>query len=178
MPTIKVFKNNLLRKIPRSPQACYGYSLVFCLGLIGFALYLQTDRLLAPCPLCEMQRLVFLLIAFVSLIALLSKVKHVKSIRWFSGINGTLALIGALLAGHQVWLEIYPPPATSVCGASLSYLFNVLPFSSALKMALLGTGDCAVVTWRLLGLSIPTWSCFAFIALGLVSLYTIKTAPK
>ncbi|NNM58186.1 MAG: disulfide bond formation protein B [Legionellales bacterium] len=172
-----MFKNNPLKKIPRSPRACYTYTLLFCLGLIGFAIYLQTVMSLAPCPLCEIQRLVFLLIAFVSVIALLLKPSY-KGICWFSGIIAILALLGALIAGHQVWLEIYPPPPSTSCGMSLSYLFKVLPFSSAVKMAILGTGDCAVVTWRLLGLSIPAWSFLSFIALSLLSFYTIKVASK
>lgn len=172
-----MFKNNPFKRIPHTTRACYWYMFLFCLGLIGFAIYLQTVMLVAPCPMCEMQRLVFLLIAFISMIALLLKPKH-KGICWFGSITGGLSLLGVLLAGHQVWLEIYPPPASDVCGVSLSYLFKVLPFSSAVKMAILGTGDCAKVTWRLLGLSIPAWSFISYVVLGFLSLYSIKAAPK
>lgn len=172
-----MFINKLIKKMPSSTQACYWYGFLFCITLLGFAVYLETVMLLAPCPLCQLQRLMFLLVAFFSLLGGLTRPKR-KGILWFGFFIGLFALLGALLAGHQVWLENHPPANPNACGMSLSYLFGMLPFSQAVKVAIIGTGDCAAVTWRLLGLSIPAWSLISFIILFMLVLYQMIRAPK
>lgn len=167
----------MFKKIPTSTQACYWYCFLLCIGLLGFAIYLQTVMLLAPCPLCELQRFMFLLIAVTSLFGGLLKPKY-KGVCWFSFFIGLFAVLGALLAGHQVWLESHPPANPDACGMGLSYIFSMLPFSQALKVAIMGTGDCATVTWRLLGLSIPVWSLMSFIGLFIIAIYQVMRAPR
>ena len=165
--------NKLLKNIPLTAKACYWYSFLLCMGLMSFAIYLQTVLLIAPCPLCELQRLMFLLIAFFSFFAALINPAK-KGILFFSCFNILFALLGALLAGHQIWLETHPPTTANACGMGLGYLLSALPFSQALKIAIMGTGDCAAVTWRLLGLSIPVWSLFMFVFLGGLGIYQVK----
>lgn len=170
-------KNNPLKKIPTSPRACFWYIFLFCMGLLGFAIYLQTVILLAPCPLCELQRLMFLLAAFCGLLGGLVNPKR-KGILWFSFLIGLFAILGALLAGHQIWLEQHPPANPNSCGMSLSYLFGMLPVSQAMKIAIMGTGDCAAVTWRMFGLTIPAWSLISFVIIFIFACLSAKKAPK
>jgi disulfide bond formation protein DsbB len=167
----------LFKNIPIGPRACYWYSFLICMGLLGFALYLEIGMALAPCPLCELQRLMFLLVGLCCLFAGLQNPKR-RGIIIYSLLISLFCLGGGLLAGHQLWLEVHPPAAANSCGMSLGYLLNALPLSQALRVAIMGTGDCAVVTWRLLGLSIPAWSLIAFIGLGITALYQIRRAPK
>jgi len=48
-----------------------------------------------------------------------------------------------------------------------------------LATAVRGTGDCAAVVWRFLGLSIPGWSALFFVCVALVGLYLcLRPAPK
>ena len=148
----------------------YLLSLLFCLGMLGTALYLEQVDALAPCPLCELQRLCFLVIILFSIMGLLLRLTS-GMIRWLSGIIIFFSFCGAALAIHQLWLEAHPPAVSNVCGMDLTYLLNMLPFFKALKVALMGTGDCAVVNWRLLGLSIPGWSLIAFVLLIALSAY-------
>ncbi|MFN7097644.1 MAG: disulfide bond formation protein B [Gammaproteobacteria bacterium] len=171
-----MFKNKSIQALSTT-KAYYWYSFLLCIGLLGFAIFLQTVVMLAPCPLCELQRLMFLIIAFLSLLGGLVNPGR-KGVLWFSFFIALFAILGALLAGHQLWLERHPPPNPDACGMGLSYLFSVLPVSQALKVAIMGTGDCATVTWRLLGLSIPVWSFGAFILLLLISIYQVCRSSR
>ncbi|HSR62235.1 MAG TPA: disulfide bond formation protein B, partial [Gammaproteobacteria bacterium] len=57
------------------------------------------------------------------------------------------------------------------CGPGLDYMLEVFPLQEVLQMVFSGSGECAEVQWRFLGLSIPEWSlvCFAgFIILAVM----------
>ena len=42
------------------------------------------------------------------------------------------------------------------------------PLGEALNMVLRGSGECAEVLWRFLGLTIPAWTLVAFVFLALL----------
>jgi disulfide bond formation protein DsbB len=48
-------------------------------------------------------------------------------------------------------------------------MLQTLPFGDVLMRMLKGDGNCAVVDWRLWGLSMAEWSLLYFIVLALVS---------
>ena len=54
------------------------------------------------------------------------------------------------------------------CGATLSYLLDVFPLTEVIRKVLSGSGECARVSWTLLGASMPEWVLIA--ALGLAGL--------
>jgi disulfide bond formation protein DsbB len=81
---------------------------------------------------------------------------------------------GLGVAGRQLWLQSLPPDQVPACGPSVDYLLDVLPWFEVLQTALRGTGDCAEVSWRFLGLSIPGWTAVFFtlvILIGLVMMF-------
>ena len=57
------------------------------------------------------------------------------------------------------------------CGPGLDYMFRVFPFNKTLQMVFTGSGECAEVSWRLLGLGMPAWVLICFIVLGSLGLY-------
>ncbi|MEK9649216.1 MAG: disulfide bond formation protein B, partial [Gammaproteobacteria bacterium] len=59
-PTI----NQLLRT-----RLIYLYIFLFCVSLLGIAMYMEHVMMLEPCPLCIMQRVFFLATGIVSLVA-------------------------------------------------------------------------------------------------------------
>ena len=52
-------------------------------------------------------------------------------------------------------------------------MLEVLPWFEVLQTALKGTGDCAAVVWRFLGLSIPGWTAVFFSLVILVGLFVM-----
>lgn len=142
-----------------------------CMALLGFALYSQYYLGLNPCPLCTFQRGAFLLLAVVFLIGGLHSPRGPSS----RGVYGGLALIasalGLAVAGRHVWLQHLPADKVPACGPDLSYMMEAFPLADVLRKVFTGSGECAVVDWTFLGLSMPEWSLAWFLALLAWALY-------
>lgn len=142
---------------------------VACSGLLGFGLYLEHSLEQEPCPLCIVQRVEFILVALIALVAGIHN-PQAGGRRVYAGFGLLFALAGVATAGRQVWLQTVPPDQLEACLPSLEYMIEALPFQQIISMVLKGTADCAEVGWTFLGLSIPEWSLLAFLALVAVSL--------
>jgi len=128
---------------------------------------------LEPCPLCWLQRFGFMGAGAVSLLAVLHNPKGV-GVRVYGLLLAVTAGAGLGVAGRQLWLQSLPADQVPACGPSVDYMLEVLPWMEVLTTALQGTGDCAEVVWRFLGLSIPGWTAVFFTLLvitGLVLLF-------
>jgi disulfide bond formation protein DsbB len=140
---------------------------IVCLSLLGFGLYLEHVQGIEPCPLCAFQRMCYIAI---SLIALAAAIHNPDSwMRYiYSGLTLIASLIGAGIAGRQVWLQHLPPELVPECGPGLEYMMEVFPFMDAMKMIISGSGECAEVHWTFLSLSIAEWSlvCFSLIVIA------------
>jgi disulfide bond formation protein DsbB len=146
---------------------------ITCLSLIGFGLFLEHVKGLEPCPLCMLQRVAYLTIALIALVAAIHNPGRLFH-RIYSGLIILAALCGAGIATRQVWLQHLPPDQVPECGPGIEYMLGTFPFGEALKMILMGSGECAEVLWRFIGLSIPEWSLVCFIGLltmGIVMLF-------
>ncbi|MCX4027110.1 disulfide bond formation protein B [Endozoicomonas sp. SM1973] len=157
--------------LPKS-RLLFLLALAVCLALLGGALYMQHGLGLEPCPMCIMQRIVFMAIALVCLIAVLHGPEN-KGYRIYGGIALLFSGFGVALASRQLWLQSLPADQVPECMPSVEYMIDVLPFTEVLGHMLTGTGDCAKVVWEFLGLSIPGWTLVAFICFTLFSLVEV-----
>ena len=159
-----------MRSRPRidGPRKLALAGFLVCTGLIGIALFLQHVKGLDPCPLCMIQRLFFIAIGFVFLVAAIAGPTGFF-VRVYGAICTALAVAGAGFAVRHVWLQRHPPEMES-CTADLFTQLQRLPFGNVIERALYATGDCAKVDWTLLGLSIAEWSLIWFVLLALLSL--------
>lgn len=151
--------------IPYPPRAVFGAMVVAIAACFAFALYTQYVGGLTPCPLCMSQRVFYVLTAVIALVAAL----HGRNERIYGALCALSALAGAGVAGRQVWLQHLPPDQVPACGPSLDYMLQTLPFGQVLTQMLKGDGNCALVDWRLWGLSMAEWSLLCFLALIAVS---------
>lgn len=149
---------------------------VVCLSLLGFGLYLEHVQGIEPCPLCAFQRMCYIAVTMIALAAMF----HNPGC-WQRYIYSTLtliaSLIGAGIAGRQVWLQHLPADQVPACGPGLEYMMEVFPFMEAMKMIISGSGECAEVHWTFLTLSIAEWSliCFSLILIStLVITFKLK----
>ena len=152
-----------LRKSRRLVNAAAG---LYCAGLLAFAYYLQFHDDLDPCPLCIFQRLAFLVTGLLFIAAAVQAAGRTGS-RIYATLIALAGLTGAGIAGRHVWLQNLPPGQVPECGPGLEYMLEVFPLADALKMVFTGSGECAEVSWTLLGLSMPVWALLNF--LGLVT---------
>ncbi len=132
-----------------------------CGFLLCAALFMEHVMGLAPCPLCMMQRL---WIAIVGLIIYASLLHNPRL-----GIYPLLGMLASIAGGgfsiRQLWLQSLPADQVPACGPDLQYMLDAFPLSDVLVAMTSGTGDCAAVSWSLLGISIPGYVLAGFIVL-------------
>jgi len=143
-----------------------------CAGLLGFGYYLEHARGLEPCPLCMVQRLCFYALLACGLVAAVHGAGR-RGTRVYAGLTLAFAVFGAGIAGRQIWLQHLPADAVPACGPGLDFMLDVMPLTEVITTVLAGSGECAEVVWRFLGLSIPQWSILAFIALAAAALIAL-----
>jgi disulfide bond formation protein DsbB len=148
----------------------YAFGFLVCLGLLGFALYLQHVEHQEPCPLCILQRVAFIAMMVVFAVAALHGPARRGAIV-YSSVIFIIAGLGATVAGRQVWLQMLPANLVPACGPGLDYMLERFPLSQALQKIFAGSGECAEAGWRLLGLTIAGWSLVWLVALALFALY-------
>lgn len=153
-----------------SSRAWFAIIAVCCAGLLGFAFYQQYRAFMDPCPLCIFQRVAFLLMGLVALLAALHNPRRTGQ-RVYASVIVVSAVLGALVAGRHLWLQSLPPDQVPECGPGLNYLLENFPLTDVLSTVLLGSGSCAEVHWRLLGLSMPGWTLFWYLVLGSLALW-------
>lgn len=145
---------------------------LFLASAIGmaFALYLQHYQYLDPCPMCIFQRVGLIGMGVFALLAFLVNPKTLGVRRLWATLMLLPLLWSASVAARQVWIQHFPPDDLSSCGgASLDFMMQIMPFQQVVRDVLYGSGDCAKIDWTWLGLSLPHWALFFFIALlGLI----------
>jgi len=149
---------------------------LICGALLGFGLYLEHGKGLEPCPLCVFQRIAFISIAMIALIAALHGPDRM-AVWFYNGLISLAALIGGGIATRQVWLQHLPADQVPECGPGLDYMLETFPLGQALQMILSGSGECAEVGWSFLGFSIAEWSLLwflVFVSAGLTSIFLVK----
>lgn len=165
---------------PRSPFVSHPRQILAlialaCVAMLAYGMYLQHVVGLEPCPMCIVQRYALVLVALVAGVSAFFK-RHF----WlYAGVikMGVLAAFGAFVAARQSWLQWNPPEIMS-CGRDFFGMIEAFPLRRAIPMIFRGTGDCSVIDWTFLGLSIANWSflCFAAIAVLAVALWVKRPA--
>jgi disulfide bond formation protein DsbB len=145
---------------------------LICVGLLGFALYAQYVLLMDPCPLCILQRVVFIALGLLFLVGGLHAPRG--NARWiYAGLLLLLAVVGMAIAGRHLWIQSLPADQVPSCGAPLGYLLETRAGNGGLfgvlEKVLSGSGECAKVE-PILGLPMPAWSLVWFVLLGVLAI--------
>ncbi|HUJ00787.1 MAG TPA: disulfide bond formation protein B [Usitatibacter sp.] len=140
---------------------------VACVALLAFALYLQEEVGLDPCPMCILQRYAFTVLGIVALVGAIHGPRGAM-LKAYGGLLILVAIAGAGVAARQSYIQHYPPVVSS-CGTDLEFLVNTFPISQALPKIFAGSGDCSIVHWRFLGLSIAEWALAWFVLFAAVA---------
>ena len=136
-----------------------------CVLMLCYAYYSQFVLHLTPCPLCIFQRIGVLALAAVFLIAAAHDPRG-PGRRVYAALIIVAAGATVAVAVRHLYIQSLPPGTVPVCGASLNFMIKVLPLSQVLSKVLNGSGECATVTWRFLGLAMPAWVLIGAAALG------------
>ncbi len=162
--------------MPLSNRNLYLFGFIICVALMGVALFMQYVMHYEPCPLCIFQRISFIVIGLICLVAAAHNPAYIGH-----KIYGTLIAIAALfglgLAIRHSWLQ-HNPPEFVECGGGLEYWLETLPTNKVVEKILQGTGECTDVVWKFMGLSIPEWTAIMYFGFTLFAIRQIFFITK
>jgi protein dithiol:quinone oxidoreductase len=156
-------------------QGKLGYFLGFalCFGIVALALVIQTTYQLEPCPLCISQRMVFMGLGLLFLIAAIIPPKTIfKTL--LMGLQVLTAFGGAGVAIRHWYLQANKESMIADCGVGFDYMFENFPLEKAFKLLFRGTGDCAAIDWTLLGLTLPQLALISFAGFAAYAIWIWK----
>jgi disulfide bond formation protein DsbB len=134
-----------------------------CVALVAAAVAMQQIKDLLPCPLCVIQRYLYLAVAACCLWAVYGRKPKAGT------ALALLASLGGLgVAGKHLYILANPGFS---CGIDPTETFlNKLPSATFIPWVFRADGLCEDATAPFLGLSFPQWSglCFALITAALV----------
>ena len=134
-------------------------------ALFCAALYLQYVLRQEPCPLCMIQRVIFIVIGMLFFIAALLNAGRIGS-RVYSILIALFALGGAAVASRHIWIQHLPKDQIPACGPGLDFMLKHFPMSEVWQELMHGSGECAAKGWTFLTFGIPEWSLVWYVLLG------------
>lgn len=142
------------------------FTIVFvaCLGLLSYALVLQHLDGLDPCPWCVVQRLGFIAVALVALVAALHRPGAVGTVI-YAIFGGLVAAGGIATAGYHIWFQSDPARAMACAGSPVERFLDASKVGKMIPPLLQYDGLCTSKAWKFLTLSIPEWSLVWFVIL-------------
>lgn len=134
----------------------------FCVMLLAAAYYIQYGPgALQPCPLCVLQRYVYLVIAALALVASALIGKRLPAMV----MAGVLNVCGMIGAGLAIWQLTKGSSMTSCLTDPIGEFVYGLPMRVWWPEFLGAYAGCADVIPPIFGLSIPLWSLLCFLAI-------------
>jgi protein dithiol:quinone oxidoreductase len=155
------------------------FALIFliCVGLLGYALYLQHWQGLDPCPWCVVQRLGFMLVGLVALLGAIHGPAR-RGTAIYATLGFIAAAAGAAAGAYHVWLQSDPVRAAKCVGSPVELVLDRLQIGKLAPALLQYDGPCTLKPWSFLGLSIPEWSLAWFVILAIALLAIAASARR
>ncbi|MFM9881637.1 MAG: disulfide bond formation protein B [Burkholderiales bacterium] len=140
------------------------FTLIFagCIAVLGAALYLQYAHNLDPCPWCIVQRILFVLIALIALIAALHRPQGI-GVTAYGTVIGLVSITGIAAATYHIYLQRDPARAAKCAGSFVERLLDQSALGRIIPPLFQYDGPCTLKPWAMFGLSIPEWSLIAFV---------------
>jgi disulfide bond formation protein DsbB len=134
-------------------------------AMFGGALYIQHVLHHDPCPLCMIQRFIFIAMGVLFAIATLHNPKRTGA-KVYAALISLVALSGVAVASRHIWIQHLPEDEVPACGPGLDYMLDNFPMAEVLKELMHGSGECAEKGWTFLTLNLPEWSLIWYALLG------------
>lgn len=144
---------------------------------LALASILLTEWLaLAPCHLCIFQRLLYMVIAPLALIAALA---NGLAQRISGALTAFAAATGAVTAGYQSWLQHQPKGSVSCIGPDMGPIERFVEWLGMQQPTLfMATGFCEDKALVILGLSLAEWTLLIFVSIFAVVLWLLWRQPR
>lgn len=129
------------------------------------ALYLQYMLHQEPCPLCMIQRVIFIAIGVLFFIAAIHNASRIGA-KIYSILILLTATSGIAVAVRHIWIQHLPKDQVPSCGPGLDYMLKNFPMSDVWREVFHGSGECAEKGWTFMTLGIPEWALVSYVLLG------------
>lgn len=164
----------MLRPPPRLVWSILA-AVAFSLAAGSFILTAWLD--LHPCHLCIFQRLLYMILTALALLA-----------AWQAGRPGGLiaglaalptAALGAGVAAYQSWLQVQPPGSISCVGGQPGLIERLVEWlGQRLPELFLATGFCEDAELTVLGLTLANGSLIAFLTLLIAAAWALAIQAR
>ncbi|TRZ58194.1 MAG: disulfide bond formation protein B [Rhodocyclaceae bacterium] len=152
-----------------TPRGLFAATGLASLGLIAGALVLVKTMNLAACPLCILQRMLYLLLALEAIVAwILANPARPTALprRAAALVMAVTALTGTGIATYQMWLQRFAKGVS--CTADQPWWERLVDWAgSQWPLMFEASGLCSEAGWKFLGLSIAEWSLIAFACMSI-----------
>ena len=146
-----------------APRGLFAATGIAAAGLVCGGLILAHTLNLAACPLCILQRMLYLLLALEAVAA------------WLLAGSRSMAATAATgvgIAAYQTWLQRFAKGAS--CTADQPWWEHLVNWAGAQwPLMFEASGLCSEAGWKFLGLSIAEWSLIAFTSMTIAMLVAL-----
>ena len=158
---------NPISRLLRSPTHVALLLGVACCALVGASFFVQHVLDVEPCPLCILQRYTYATLIPVFFAAAWAR-PHGRPQRVLLTVAAFLVAGGLGVAAYQTQLQLFPPPVTATCSASLSYMLDTLATTEVLARMFQAGGDCSDTSFKVLGLTLAQASMLIFLTFSAI----------
>jgi disulfide bond formation protein DsbB len=154
-----------------APRGLFAGTGIVALGLVAGGVFLAQTMNLAACPLCVLQRMLYLLLSLESIAAwMLTGTKAGR--RAFASVMAATTLTGVWIAAYQTWLQRFAKGVS--CTADQPWWEQFVNWAgSQWPLLFEASGLCSEAGWKFLGLSIAEWSLVAFSSMTVAMLVNL-----
>ena len=158
-----------------SPRLVFAAIAALCLCFLLTAWYLQYGpEKQQPCPLCILQRYLYMGLGLVSLIGAAHNPRRTGTLV-YAGIADLIASAGVALA---VWQVSKGASMTTCLADPIGEFVNGLPMANGWPEFLYANGGCADKYPPILGIPVPAWSLIWFAVFAVMIVLVVVGAMK
>ena len=154
-----------------TPRGLFAATGLAAIGLVAGGLILAHTMNLAACPLCILQRMLYLLLVLESVAAwMVARAALQRRVAALLMLVTTIT--GAGIAAYQTWLQRWAKGVS--CTADQPWWEAFVNWAgSQWPLMFEASGLCSEAGWKFLGLSIAEWSLVAFTSMTVAMLIAL-----
>ncbi len=142
-----------------------------CAAALAFAFYAQYGMNLVPCHLCIFQRVAMAALGLAFAFAALFSRPGMRGVA-AAVLIGLMGAATIATAGRHLWIQLQPEGSVPACGADLAFMLDLFPLTDVILKVFKAGGECGMVDWSFLGLSMPAWVLALAVVLTAAGLWT------
>jgi disulfide bond formation protein DsbB len=160
-----------------SPRLLWSLIATGSIALVAGSFVLTAWLNLHPCHLCIFQRLLFMKLAVLFLLAAWWSPRPAAA--WAGLLSLPIAAAGIAVATYQSWLQMQPPGSISCMAGEPGLIERLVEWLGQLQPDLfLATGFCEEAELSILGLSLANWALVSFTAFFGASVWALLRGRK